>query len=174
MFPQDIVQQCRELVAAAQAAGLKIATAESCTGGLLSGAITAINGSSAVFEYGFVTYANAAKADLLGVPRTVLDTHGAVSMETAYAMAAGARARAGADVAVSVTGIAGPGGGTPQKPVGLVYFGCAVDGAVTGAVRRFGNLGREEVRLASVRQALTMLARAAEARGAGPSSRIGG
>ncbi len=175
LFPRDIERQARELVASAQASGVRIATAESCTGGLLAGAITAIDGSSAVFDYGFVTYADAAKQDLLGVPTWVLKSRGAVSAEAAEAMARGAAARAGADLAVSVTGIAGPGGGTPEKPIGLVYFAsfCSVNG-VRGAVRRYGNPGRDAVRLESVRQALFMLRNALERRGGGSSLRIGG
>lgn len=175
VFPRDILQRARELVATAQAAGVRVSVAESCTGGLLAAAITSIDGSSAIFDYGFVTYADEAKIDLLDVSPFTLKAHGAVSAETVGEMAAGARKRAKAHIAVAVTGIAGPGGGTPEKPVGLVHFACARDDAgVTRAVRRFGNLGRDEIRLASVRVALDMLLDAVDARGGGPSLRIGG
>ena len=113
------------MLAAARARGLRIATAESCTGGLVAGALTAIAGSSDVFDRGFVTYSNEAKAEMLGVDPRLIETHGAVSPETAEAMAKGALAHARADIVVAVTGIAGPGGGSAQKPVGLVYFGTA-------------------------------------------------
>ena len=175
LFPRDILQQATELVAAAQAAGVKVTAAESCTGGLLAGVITSIDGSSAIIDLGLVTYANDAKVELLGLSRRILDTFGAVSGETAEQMAEGARRQARADIAVSVTGIAGPGGGTPEKPVGLVHFGCAcgVNG-VRRSVRRFGNLGRDEVRLASVRHALDLMLDAIERRGGGSSLRISG
>jgi nicotinamide-nucleotide amidase len=115
---QSVLEACR-------ARGWHIATAESCTGGLVAGALTAIAGSSDVFERGFVTYSNEAKSELLGVPPELIAEHGAVSAETASAMARGAVARAPVDVAISVTGIAGPGGATPTKPVGLILFGLA-------------------------------------------------
>jgi nicotinamide-nucleotide amidase len=175
LFPRDILQQCRELIAGAQAAGVKITVAESCTGGLLAAAITALEGSSAIFDYGFVTYANAAKEDLLYVRKATLETYGAVSCETAEEMAIGARKHADAHIAVAITGIAGPGGGTPEKPVGLVCFACACgEHGVTRAVRRFGNIGRDEVRLESVRQALAMLLEALDRRAGGPSLLLGG
>jgi nicotinamide-nucleotide amidase len=112
---------------AGRARGLKIATAESCTGGLVAGALTDIAGSSDVVERGFVTYSNEAKLEMLGVPASTLAAHGAVSRATAEAMAAGAIRRSAADLAVAVTGIAGPGGGTAEKPVGLVFFSVAYD-----------------------------------------------
>ncbi|HUC68464.1 MAG TPA: CinA family protein, partial [Stellaceae bacterium] len=105
--------------------GLHLATAESCTGGMVAAALTDIAGSSDVVERGLVTYSNEAKSELLGVPEKLLETHGAVSAETAAAMAAGALGAAPVDLAVAITGIAGPGGATPTKPVGLVWFGCA-------------------------------------------------
>ncbi|MCW5718607.1 MAG: CinA family protein [Bauldia sp.] len=146
-----LVERCRTR-------GFGIATAESCTGGLVAAAITAIPGSSAVFDRGFVTYAYAAKTDLLGVPADLLGRVGAVSAEVAAAMAAGALARSPAEIAVAVTGIAGPGGGTEAKPVGLVYF-CAVrrDRPPIAAVRQFGDLGRSAIRLASTHEALRLL-----------------
>ncbi len=133
---------------------LKVATAESCTGGLVAGAITDVAGSSAWFERGFVTYSNEAKIDLLGVRAETLATHGAVSEETAREMVAGALARSSADLAVAVTGIAGPSGGTPQKPVGLVWLAWAGrGGAVASAARHFSG-DRAAVREAAVVAAL--------------------
>jgi nicotinamide-nucleotide amidase len=150
---------------ACAAAGLKIATAESCTGGLVSAALTEIPGSSTVFERGFVTYSNEAKQALLGVPGETIAAHGAVSEATARAMAEGALAHSLADVAVSITGVAGPGGGTAQKPVGLVHFACARKGFMTIAMeKRFGALTRGEIRALSVETALTLLIEAAQRR----------
>ena len=141
---------------------LTVATAESCTGGLLAAALTSISGSSAVVERGFVTYTNAAKTQSLGVPHSLLNAHGAVSGEVAVAMAEGALSRSNADVAVSITGIAGPGGATDNKPVGLVYFGLAREHMRTVmAERRFGNIGRDAIREASVNVALDLLKQAA-------------
>ena len=157
MFPDDIQSLARQVIQAAAARGLMVATAESCTGGLVSGALTAIAGSSAVVERGFVTYSNAAKSDLLGVPAGLIDAHGAVSEPVARAMADGAVSRSGAQVSVSVTGVAGPGGGTADKPVGLVHFGAVGPAGVIHAEHRFGDIGREAVRLASVRVALGLL-----------------
>lgn len=135
--------------------GLMIATAESCTGGLVAGLLTEIAGSSAVVERGFVTYSNEAKSEMLGVPQDLIAGVGAVSREVAIAMAEGALARSAADIAVSITGIAGPGGGSDEKPVGLVHFAFARSGQPTRHVeRRFGDLGRDGIRLASVRQAI--------------------
>ncbi len=150
-----------EVIARATARGVRIATAESCTGGMIAAALTDVAGASAVFEAGFVTYSNAAKTAMLGVDPDVLARFGAVSEQTARAMAEGARARAGADVAVSVTGIAGPGGATPGKPVGRVCFALARGDAPT-ATRTvdFGNLGRDRVRRAAVAQALDLIAAA--------------
>ena len=139
------------------AKGLMIATAESCTGGLVAAALTAVPGSSAIVERGFVTYSNAAKAEMLGVSAALIETHGAVSEPVARAMAQGALARSHADIAVSVTGIAGPGGGSSEKPVGLVHFACARrGGSVTHLERRFGDLGRDAIRARSVLEALDM------------------
>jgi nicotinamide-nucleotide amidase len=134
--------------------GWRIATAESCTGGLVAAAITATAGSSSWFDAGFVTYSNAMKVELLGVPQATLDAHGAVSEATARAMAEGALVRSGADLAVSVTGVAGPGGGSASKPVGLVWLAWAQrGGTTTAAAHRFAG-DREAVRLASVAVAL--------------------
>lgn len=138
--------------------GLTLATAESCTGGLVAGAITAIPGSSSVFTHGFVTYANAAKTQMLGVPDTMLALHGAVSDPVARAMAEGARIRSGADYAVSTTGIAGPGGGTDEKPVGTVWFGLAGPTS-TQAHHKLFQGDREAIRTQAVAFALLLLER---------------
>ena len=149
--------------------GLMVATAESCTGGLVAGALTDIAGSSAVVDRGFVTYSNAAKERMLGVPALTLRQHGAVSRETAEAMVRGAIGNADADIAVAVTGIAGPGGGTVDKPVGLVHFACASrDGTLIARERRYGDIGRAEVRRNSVLEALAMLMELAQAAEAKP------
>jgi nicotinamide-nucleotide amidase len=137
---------------------LMVATAESCTGGLVAGALTDIAGSSAVVDRGFVTYTNEAKREMLGVPSDTLSGFGAVSRETAEAMARGALGNADADIVVSITGIAGPGGGSPEKPVGLVHFAAASRGGrLMHRERRFGDIGRAEVRRRSVLEALAML-----------------
>ncbi|MCC6889936.1 MAG: CinA family protein [Hyphomicrobiales bacterium] len=138
--------------------GLRIVTAESCTGGLIAATLTDVPGSSDVLDCGFVTYSNEAKRTLLDVPAATLHRFGAVSRETAEAMVAGALAHSPADLAVSVTGIAGPGGGSAEKPVGLVHFAAAArHGRVLHRERRFGDLGRTQVRLASVAEALGLL-----------------
>jgi nicotinamide-nucleotide amidase len=141
-----------------RARGLKLATAESCTGGLVAAALTEIAGSSDVVDRGFVTYSNEAKEAMLGVPAATLKRHGAVSARTAAAMAAGALKNSLADVAVAITGIAGPGGGTKQKPVGLVHFAAASrDGRCITKSRRYGKIGRRRVRERSVAEALALL-----------------
>jgi nicotinamide-nucleotide amidase len=141
-----------------RARGLTIATAESCTGGLVAGALTEIAGSSDVVDRGFVTYSNAAKEAMLGVPAATLKRHGAVSSQTAAAMAKGALKNSPADIVVAITGIAGPGGGSKEKPVGLVYF-AAVNraGGRIARSRRYGKIGRDRVRIRSVAEALTLL-----------------
>ena len=170
MFPPDLLVRAAALIARYRDLKLMVATAESCTGGLIAALLTVIPGSSDVFGRGFVVYSNAAKEELLGVLPATLAGHGAVSEETARAMAEGALKASRADVAVSVTGIAGPDGGTAAKPVGLVNFACARRGAPTLArEERFGNIGREAVRLASVRVGLELLAAAADGH-PGPSS----
>src|SRR5246500_2795445 len=136
---------------------LTIATAESCTGGLVAGALTDIPGSSDVIDRGFVTYSNDAKRAMLGVKATTLATFGAVSKETGTAMAIGALEKAGVDLAVAITGIAGPGGATPGKPVGLVHFAAAGGGRLIARARKFGDIGRRQVRVKSVLEALAML-----------------
>lgn len=142
---------------------LTVATAESCTGGLVAAALTAIAGSSDVVDRGFVTYSNAAKQAMLGVPEDTLKRFGAVSEETARAMAMGALAHAPVDLAVSITGIAGPGGGSKDKPVGLVHFAAAArSGTVLHRRVEFGDIGRDAVRERSVFKALAMLREVAE------------
>jgi len=143
---------------ACRAHGLKVATAESCTGGLVAGALTEIPGSSDVLDRGFVTYSDAAKEAMLDVPAAILEQHGAVSRETAEAMAAGALAMSEADVAVAITGIAGPGGGSAAKPIGLVHFAAAArDGRRIHREMRYGDIGRSPVRAHAVAEALAML-----------------
>ena len=152
-----------EVLKACQARGLMVATAESCTGGMVAAALTDIPGSSAVVDRGFVTYSNQAKVECLGVPTGMIEAHGAVSEPVARAMAEGALANSRADIAVAVTGIAGPGGGSAEKPEGLVHFACARRGGGTVHARiGFGAIGRGQVRAASVGQALEMLLAAAE------------
>ena len=144
-------------IAGCRSAGIMAATAESCTGGLIAGAITDIAGSSAVLDRGFVTYSNEAKMEMLGVARQTLDTDGAVSRQTALEMAAGALAKSNAGIALAVTGIAGPGGGSAQKPVGLVWFGVAVKGRpVVAESRIFEDRGRAFIRAETVRTALEL------------------
>ena len=150
-----MLERCR-------ARGLKLATAESCTGGMIAAALTEIAGSSDVVERGFVTYSNEAKTELLGVPAALIAAHGAVSAEVAAAMAEGALAHAPVDLAVSVTGIAGPGGATPGKPVGLVWLGIARRGAAARTEHHVFPGDRAAVRRASVERALALLAEAAE------------
>jgi nicotinamide-nucleotide amidase len=143
--------------------GLRVATAESCTGGLVAGALTEIAGSSDVVERGFVVYSNAAKESMLGVPPSTLKRYGAVSAQTAISMAAGALKNSEADITVSITGIAGPGGGSKQKPVGLVHFAAASrDGRSLHRRKLYGKIGRRRVRERSVLQALELLDKLAQ------------
>jgi nicotinamide-nucleotide amidase len=153
----------RSVLQCARSRGLKIATAESCTGGLVAAALTEIAGSSDVVDRGFVTYSNDAKHVMLGVPAATLKRYGAVSGETAAAMAKGALKHSLADIAVAITGIAGPGGGSKQKPVGLVHFAAARrNGRALARVKRYGNIGRTKVRQRSVAEALRLLRLLAE------------
>ena len=162
MIGPEIKVQVSELLKVFKTCGLKIATAESCTGGLLSAALTSVSGSSAVVERGFVTYTNTAKIQSLGVPHDLLNAHGAGSAEVARAMAEGALTKSNADVAISITGIAGPGGATQGKPVGLVFFGLAREHMRTVTLeRRYGEIGRDGIREASVATALDLLRQAA-------------
>lgn len=161
----EITTRAIALLDACRADGLLIATAESCTGGLVAASLVDVPGSSDVVERGFVTYSNAAKIDMLGVPAAMLDAHGAVSAPVARAMAEGALAASRADLAVAITGVAGPGGGSPEKPEGLVHFAIARRGGPTTDVRiLFGPLGRTAVRHASVVQAFDMLLGAVQPR----------
>lgn len=154
----ELLARAEALVAAYAAAGRTVATAESCTGGLVAGLITAVPGSSAVLERGFVTYSNEAKAEAIGVPMDLIRRHGAVSEPVARAMAAGALAASRASVAVAITGIAGPGGGSAEKPVGLVHLGLSRRGGETRHLeRRYGDLGRAGIRRAAVADALGLL-----------------
>ncbi len=158
MTDKIVSQLAAQLIKDATAKGLTVATAESCTGGLIAAALTDVPGASAVFTHGFVTYANEAKRDLIGVPQAMLDAHGAVSAPVAQTMAEGALRTSGADLAVSVTGIAGPGGGTPEKPVGLVYIATATKGSVPTVHRHlFPKGSRAFIRLLTVRAALRHL-----------------
>ncbi|MFI5011229.1 MAG: CinA family protein [Hyphomicrobiales bacterium] len=158
MFDDAVLIAARRLIDLCRGRGFHIATAESCTGGLIAGALTEIAGSSDVVDRGFVTYSNAAKTEMLGLPRELIERHGAVSEAVARAMAEGALTRSAADIVVAVTGIAGPGGGSAEKPVGLVHFGCAAKGhGVRHSERRFGDVGRSEVRRLTVLVALAML-----------------
>jgi nicotinamide-nucleotide amidase len=163
MAQLELIEMARALIDLCRAKKLTIATAESCTGGLVAATLTEIPGSSDVFDRGFVTYSNDAKQAMLGVPVDALATFGAVSRETAESMASGALARAGVDLAISITGIAGPGGALPGKPVGLVHFAATSrGGGLIHQERRFGDIGRAQVRLASVAVALVMLRELAE------------
>ena len=160
MFSADLLARAEALLDAAKAGGVRIATAESCTGGLIAALLTEIPGSSDVFGRGFVTYSNKAKEDMLGVPAATLRQHGAVSEPVARIMAEGAIRNSTAQMSVAVTGIAGPGGGTEEKPVGLVHIAVARAGEATlHRECRFGDIGRGAIRLASVGAALEMLER---------------
>ncbi|MBY5389241.1 CinA family protein [Rhizobium leguminosarum] len=158
LFPDDILSTAEAIIRDFTAAGLMISTAESCTGGLIAGALTAISGSSAVVDRGFVTYTNSAKIEMLGVQAETLLRFGAVSEETARQMVHGALFRSRAEIAVAVTGIAGPGGGSAEKPVGLVHLAAkSRDGALIHRKMLYGDIGRSEVRLATIRTALEMV-----------------
>ncbi len=162
MIDEELRAAAARVLDLCRARSLKIATAESCTGGLVAAALTDIAGSSDVVDRGFVTYSDAAKKKMLGVPAAVLDAHGAVSRETAEAMATGALAQSDADLAVAVTGIAGPAGGSAAKPVGLVHFAAAGAEKRVHREQRFGDIGRHAVRRQSVLVALDLLAELAE------------
>jgi nicotinamide-nucleotide amidase len=161
VLPTRLVDLARRVIEANRAAGNRIAVAESCTGGLVSAALTEIAGSSDVFESGFVTYSNEAKVDLLGVSQEVIETFGSVSVAAAWAMAQGAIKKSGADIAVAITGIAGPAGGSEMKPVGTVVFARAERAADPAKIvadrKEFGDLGRAGVRLQAALCALELL-----------------
>ncbi|HTQ13981.1 MAG TPA: CinA family protein [Rhizomicrobium sp.] len=160
MFPSPLLSLAQLILADARAARLRIATAESCTGGLIAGLLTEIPGSSDVFDRGFVAYSNRAKSDLLGVPGDLIADMGAVSEPVARAMAEGAVENSNAHLAVAVTGIAGPGGGTPLRPVGLVHIAAARERrSILHEAHRFGDIGRSEVRMKTVEAALLLLQR---------------
>ena len=164
MFDPELMQAATVLLAECRAGGLMLATAESCTGGLIAAVLTEIPGSSDVLDRGFVTYSNAAKADMLGVPPELIEANGAVSGPVAASMAAGALMRSQAALAVSVTGVAGPGGGSESKPVGTVWFGIAGRGRPTATERKVFPGDRAAVRRATAMQALAMLGAAAKDR----------
>jgi nicotinamide-nucleotide amidase len=166
MIDREVHEAAKRAFESCKARSLTLTTAESCTGGLVAAALTDIAGASDVFDRGFVTYSNDAKRKLLGVPKDLLERHGAVSAEVAAAMADGARREAGADAAIAITGIAGPGGGSAAKPVGLVYIAC-IAGDLKPVVRefRFGDPGRDQVRRRSVLAALALLDACVTARG---------
>jgi nicotinamide-nucleotide amidase len=157
VFDDETLTAAQSVLEACRARNWRLATAESCTGGLVAGALTAIAGSSDVLERGFVTYSNEAKSELLGVPSEVIAAHGAVSAETTAAMAKGAVARAPVELAISVTGIAGPGGATPTKPVGLVIFSLARRDGRCRTERHVFTGDRSAVRLSAVKAALRLL-----------------
>ncbi|MFP4536960.1 MAG: CinA family protein [Dichotomicrobium sp.] len=168
MLSGERVEQARKLIEACRERGLTIGTAESCTGGLVAACLTAVPRSSAVFERGFVTYSNEAKAEMLGVDPGLIEAHGAVSREVAAAMAEGVLNRAPVDLAISITGVAGPGGGSAEKPVGLVFIGAgrrldAGDTSIEVERYEFGEIGRSVVRDQTVRAALETLSKRAGA-----------
>ncbi len=158
LFPPDLTLAATDLLQLMRQRKLQIAIAESCTGGLLTGLLTEIAGSSDVVACGFVTYSNAAKTSMLGVAEALIERHGAVSAEVADAMANGALAHSTASVAVSITGVAGPGGGSTAKPVGLVHIAVARRGGpIANAECRFGDIGRSQIRIATLRAALALV-----------------
>jgi nicotinamide-nucleotide amidase len=157
MLPQSTLTEAETLLAACRAKRIMLATAESCTGGLIAAALTAIAGSSDVVDRGFVTYSNEAKNEVIGVPLPLIEAHGAVSQQVAAAMAEGALARSQAAIVVAVTGVAGPGGGTAEKPVGLVWFGLARTGSSAITDRQIFPGDRTEIRAATVAHALKMI-----------------
>ncbi len=163
MPAEDMIAAARELLDLCKRKRLTLATAESCTGGLLAATLTEIPGSSQVIDRAFVSYSNAAKQAMLDVPPATLETYGAVSRETAEAMAKGALARSPVELAISITGIAGPTGAQPGKPIGLVHFAVASrSGQLVHQEQKFGEIGRTQVRNQSVLQALAMLREIAE------------
>ncbi len=164
MFDPTLIQAATALLAKCRAHGLTLATAESCTGGLIAGVLTEIAGSSDVLDRGFVTYSNAAKSDMLGVPPELIETNGAVSSPVAASMATGALLRSQATLTVAVTGVAGPGGGSVDKPVGTVWFGISGRGTPTSTKRQVFPGDRTAVRRATVEHALAMLDAAVKGR----------
>lgn len=170
MLDNNIVEAAKNLLAICKRKNLLIATAESCTAGLVAGTLTEVPGTSSILDRGFITYSNEAKHEMLGVPRDILAEHGAVSVETAEAMARGVLGHSRVHLAVSVTGIAGPDGGSAEKPVGLVFFaGASRGGKLITSEQRYGNIGRDKVRKQSVLQAFRMLHELAEGEASNPS-----
>ncbi len=158
MFDRQLIIEAKDTLDMLRDGGLLLVTAESCTGGLIAGLLTSIAGSSQMIDRGFVTYSDEAKSEMLGVPMTLIKQHGAVSEQVAREMAEGALRNSRANVSVSVTGIAGPGGGSKEKPIGLVHFGCSRKEMDTHHVRMtYGDIGRNEVRDAAIRTALAMV-----------------
>ena len=158
MFPKDLTEQASALLQSCRKAGVTVVTAESCTGGLIAGCLTEIAGSSDVVDRGFVTYSNEAKNVMLDVPMRLIERHGAVSESVARTMAEGALAHSFAVLSVAVTGVAGPEGGTAEKPVGLVHLACTKRGGKTQhREERYGDLGRSAIREATIRTAMEML-----------------
>ena len=163
MFSTRLIQYARLLIGDCSEKGLRIVTAESCTGGLIAGCLTEIAGSSAAVDCGFVTYSNEAKRDILGVPGDMLADYGAVSEPVARTMAEGALQESRAHIAVAVTGIAGPGGGTPMKPVGLVHVACIRENRrMLHEAHQFGDLGRSEIRMKTIEAAFDLIQRQLE------------
>lgn len=158
MFPDDCLAAAKALLDACATRGLRLATAESCTGGLIAGCLTEIAGSSAVVDRGYVVYDNRAKSEMLGVREATIEEHGAVSAATAMEMVTGTLARSGCDLAIAVTGIAGPGGGSREKPVGLVHIAAALRTGEVAHERHLFQGDRQAVRLATVRAALRVAA----------------
>ncbi len=156
-LPDDLTRAAAELLDLCKASGIMLATAESCTGGLIAGCLTEIAGSSAVVDRGFVTYSNEAKNEMLGIPMDLIIAHGAVSEPVARAMAEGALERSRAGITIAVTGVAGPGGGTETKPVGLVHFGCAGRNGETLAAHHIFPGDRAAIRHETIRTALAMI-----------------
>jgi nicotinamide-nucleotide amidase len=157
MLPDETLTEAEALLSACRARGIMLATAESCTGGLIAAALTAISGSSDVVDRGFVTYSNDAKNQMIGVPLALIEAHGAVSEEVARAMAEGTLARSLASIAISVTGVAGPNGGSVEKPVGLVCFGLARSGQTVRSERHIFPGDRTQIRAATVTHAFKMI-----------------
>jgi nicotinamide-nucleotide amidase len=157
LFPAALMEKAAAILVACTARGLKVATVESCTGGLLASVLTELPGSSAMFTHGFVTYANAAKAQMVGVSMALIEQHGAVSEPVARAMAEGGLSASGADIAIAITGVAGPGGGSAEKPVGTVHFTCAMRGGATMHAHLIFDGDRSAIRLAAAEHALGMM-----------------
>ena len=160
MLSKNIIESATETIKTCKSTGLMVATVESCTGGLVAGALTSVAGSSDVLDRGFVTYSNEAKHEMVGVPMQLIEAYGAVSSEVARAMAQGGVAQSNAQIAVAITGVAGPGGGTEAKPVGLVHFGCFREDGAYALYHEVYQGDRDAVREVSILQALAMIRQA--------------